>query len=249
MDDATRQIRRIDKAVEAALVQITDRIDDGKLATEQAACIACRLLESGIEVLSEVPYIDATEVEAAVLPVIVAVSERLRAPREAPATPRPGKRSCRLGGGGPALIVSVKRGDDPQRNDKARNQASHHPTESERPTMPDLHTRLRRLDQVIEGATADLLQCKHDESALDDLVVVGRRLLETAVDLLSHAPDLDLAELDRAFMGIVAATLDRPIAPPDPPRRRVRLLRLGPLTLTVERYASEDAHPDDEAPT
>ena len=115
--------------------------------------------------------------------------------------------------------------------------------------MPDIQTRLRHLDQAVEGATADLLQCKHDESALDELVIVGRRLLEMAVDVLSHAPDLDLAELDRAFMGVVAATLDRLPAPPDSPRRRVRVLRLGPLTLTIERYDSYDAYPDDEAPS
>ncbi|GAA4663995.1 MULTISPECIES: hypothetical protein [Amycolatopsis] len=116
------------------------------------------------------------------------------------------------------------------------NDAAHH----------NLNTRLRRIDQAVEAATADLLRHRHNERALDDLVVVGRRLLELSVDLLSHAPDLDLAELDNALMGVVAATLDRPATPPDLPHRRVRLLRLGPLTLTVITERSHVPEPDDK---
>ncbi|SFK87330.1 hypothetical protein SAMN05421835_1407 [Amycolatopsis sacchari] len=70
--------------------------------------------------------------------------------------------------------------------------------------MNDAHHRTdldTRLDHAIEAATADLLRHQHnDERAVDDLVV-GRRLLEMAVDLLSQAPDLELTELDGAFKG------------------------------------------------
>ncbi|GHF32791.1 hypothetical protein FHX82_005194 [Amycolatopsis bartoniae] len=85
MNNATAQIRRIDQAIGAELVPLAERIDDGKLAIDRAARIACHLL--GINLCGEVPYIDSTEVEATVLPGIVAVSERLRGPN-GPARPQ-----------------------------------------------------------------------------------------------------------------------------------------------------------------
>ncbi|WP_407653124.1 hypothetical protein [Amycolatopsis acidiphila] len=61
MNDATHQLRRIDQAIDAELIPLAGRIDDGRLAIDQAARIACHLLEAGISVFADVPYIDTSE--------------------------------------------------------------------------------------------------------------------------------------------------------------------------------------------
>jgi hypothetical protein len=116
--DVSEPIRRLDTAVDAEIIPLIERKDDGEIAEDQLATIGCRLLEMGVEVLAEVPNLDLDQLEATVLAVMTAAHARLREPPAPAAEPRVTTRRWQFGGG--VLTVAVERIDDPPTDDEGQ---------------------------------------------------------------------------------------------------------------------------------
>jgi hypothetical protein len=101
--DLPKHMYRLGKVLEKEHHALAERKDDGHEAIDQFARLGDYLLETGVNVLSEVPELDTRNLEDAALAVRSVLADRLREPPSRAYEIRRKARTWRLGG----ITVSV----------------------------------------------------------------------------------------------------------------------------------------------
>ncbi|WP_236791857.1 hypothetical protein [Amycolatopsis sp. GM8] len=109
--------------------------------------------------------------------------------------------------------------------------------------MQELPKQLRHLAKAVDKRHYALAQRKDDgQVAINEFARMGRQLLEMGLTVLGEVPELDLAEVEASVLAVRASLRDRLADSPEfsaDLQRRVRVLRFGGISVTVERAQQE----------